>query len=97
MAKNLTETKIMQALDWAYEKSVNGTPGLDSAFELAEDYMKWNSSRVDKVKSLIRWQNTKAGISGFLSDSWKVFPQIAAILHREPSARITKELLVDRL
>lgn len=67
MAKNLTEIKIMQVLDWAYDKAVNGTPGLDSAFELAEDYMKGNGSRVDQVNSLIRWQNTKAGTSGFLT------------------------------
>lgn len=57
----------MQVLDWAYDKAVNGTPGLDSAFELAEDYMKGNGSRVDQVNSLIRWQNTKAGTSGFLT------------------------------
>lgn len=67
MAKNLTENKVMQALDWAYDKAVNGTPGLDSAFELADDYIKINGSRIEQVNSLIRWQNTKAGTSGFLT------------------------------
>ena len=57
----------MQALDWAYDKAVNGVAGLDSASELAADYMKQEGSRTDQVNSLIRWQNTKAGTSGFLS------------------------------
>lgn len=57
----------MQALDWAYDKAINGVSGLDSASELADSYMKTNSSPVDMANSLIRWQNTKAGTSGFLS------------------------------
>lgn len=67
MANKLTESKIMQALDWAYDKAVNGIPGLDSAQEMAQDYLEVEGSLVDKVNSLIRWQNTKAGTSGFLS------------------------------
>lgn len=57
----------MQALDWAYEKAVAGVPGLDSADEMAQDYLKGDGSLEDRVNSLIRWQNTKAGTSGFLS------------------------------
>jgi len=34
MANDLTHAKIMQALDWAYEKAVNGVAGLDSAEEM---------------------------------------------------------------
>ncbi|WP_229493994.1 hypothetical protein [Massilia arenae] len=40
MANELTQGKIMQALDWAYEKAVAGVPGLDSADEMAQDYLK---------------------------------------------------------
>jgi len=36
----ISQEKIEQALDWAYNKSVNGVVGLDSAYELAESYMK---------------------------------------------------------
>lgn len=61
----------MQALDWAYDKAVNGVSvkgvGMDSAQKLAEDYMKREGSRIDQANSLIRWQNTKAGTSGFLA------------------------------
>lgn len=57
----------MQALDWGYEKAVVGVPGLDSAIELADDYLSLSGSIIDKTNSLIRWQNTKAATSGFLS------------------------------
>ncbi len=67
MSKEITQSKIMSALDWAYEKAVNGVPGLDSAQELAESYMRNGNCRKGQVNSLIRWQNTKAGTSGFLS------------------------------
>ncbi|WP_421228134.1 EcsC family protein [Aeromonas jandaei] len=67
MSNELSESKVMQALDWAYDKAINGVSGLDSASELADSYMKTNSSQVDMVNSLIRWQNTKAGTSGFLT------------------------------
>ena len=67
MSNELTESKIMLALDWAYDKAVNGVAGLDSAMELASDYMKQQGSKKDQVNSLIRWQNTKAGTSGFLT------------------------------
>ncbi len=67
MAEKLTQGMIMQAVDWAYDKAVNGVPGLDSAYELADDYLKGEGELIDKVNSLIRWQNTKAGTSGFLT------------------------------
>lgn len=63
----LNENKIMQALDWAYEKAVDGIPGLDSASELARSYMSKDNNSIEQVNSLIRWQNTKAGTSGFLT------------------------------
>jgi len=63
----MTQGKIMQALDWAYDKAINGVPGLDSAEEMAATYLKGNGTLEEKVNSLIRWQNTKAGTSGFLS------------------------------
>ena len=67
MSEELSQNKIMQALDWAYEKAVNGVPGLDSASELAESYMNKGGALSEQSNSLIRWQNTKAGTSGFLT------------------------------
>lgn len=57
----------MQALDWTYQKAVTGAPGLDSAVELAESYMGEDRDITDSVNSLIRWQNTKAGSTGFIT------------------------------
>jgi hypothetical protein len=63
----LTETTITKALDFAYDKAVNGVKGLDSAQELAQSYMNSDDTLEEQVDSLIRWQNTKAGASGFLA------------------------------
>lgn len=64
---NSSEKIILLALDWAYDKAINGIVGLDSATELAEHYMKDGDNRVKQANKLIRWQNTKAGASGFIS------------------------------
>ncbi|WP_234974793.1 EcsC family protein [Variovorax paradoxus] len=57
----------MEVLEWGYEKAVNGIPGLDSAKELANDYAKQGGTPIEQANSLIRWQNAKAGTSGFLT------------------------------
>lgn len=67
MVNNLTESKIMEVLNWSYDKAVNGVVGLDSAYDLAENYKKTDDSLYNQVNSLIRWQNTKAGTSGFIT------------------------------
>lgn len=67
MGKELTESKIMQTLDWAYDKATNGLPGVDSASVMADSYIQNGNSKIEQANSLIRWQNTKAGTSGFIS------------------------------
>ena len=64
---SLSQEVILNALDWAYDKAVNGVRGLDSAQDMADDYLKGEGALIDKVNSLIRWQNTKAGTSGFIT------------------------------
>ncbi|MEI6236137.1 MAG: EcsC family protein [Planctomycetota bacterium] len=59
--------KVHAALNWAYDKVLVGIPGVDSAGEIASEYMKGAGTLIEKVNSLIRWQVTKAGTSGFLS------------------------------
>lgn len=63
----ITQEQISNALDWAYEKSVNGVAGLDSAVELAQSYQNGDDSLYEQANSLIRWQNTKAATSGFVT------------------------------
>ena len=67
MSEQISESKMMQVLDWAYDKAVEGVAGLDSASEMAQNYMNNVDSKIDQANSLIRWQNTKAGTSGFLT------------------------------
>ncbi|WP_261381489.1 EcsC family protein [Paenibacillus cremeus] len=66
MAK-LTQSVIMKSLDWAYDKAINGVPGLDSAEEMARDYLAKGTSVEESIKSLIKWQVSKSATSGFLS------------------------------
>ena len=63
----LTENKVGKLLDWAYEKSVNGLPGTDTAYELAENFMVKHGTTDKAIDSLVRWQNTKSATSGFLT------------------------------
>ncbi len=63
----LTQGKMMQLLDWSYEKALNGLPGTPDAFELANSYLSKHSSVEKSVDALIRMQNTKATTSGFLT------------------------------
>lgn len=67
MAGELTVGKIQQALEWAYDKAIDGIPGTGTAQELANDYLSSNDNALDAANSLIRWQNTKAATSGFVT------------------------------
>jgi len=67
MSKEITESKIQQILEFTYDKAINGIAGLDSAYELAENYKNENETLYEQINSLIRWQNAKAGTSGFIT------------------------------
>ncbi|MUJ26364.1 EcsC family protein [Aliivibrio fischeri] len=67
MSEVITQSKIMQLLDWSYDKAINGSVGLDSSIGLADSYKKSNNSLYEQVNSLIRWQNTKSATSGFVT------------------------------
>lgn len=63
----LNQGLIVKVLNWAYEKSLSGMGGIDSAIELAETYLKHKGTPEQQVDALIRWQITKAGASGFIT------------------------------
>lgn len=65
--EKLSQGVIMKTLDFCYDKAVNGISGFDSAYDMAENYMKVGTDKRSMANSLIRWQNTKAGTSGFLA------------------------------
>jgi hypothetical protein len=66
----LDATVVGKALDLAYDKAVDGipgVPGLESAEELARDYLDGAESLQDGVDTLIRYQVLKATTSGFVT------------------------------
>src|SRR5690625_6746391 len=68
MSKNLfTEENVIQVLDWAYDKALNGLPGNPTVYELADSYLTKHPSIEDAINSLIKWQNTKSATSGFVT------------------------------
>jgi hypothetical protein len=67
MKHPLDQTAIVQALDWAYGKVLEGLAGSDSAEQLALCYTRQAGTSVDHCNSLIRWQVAKASASGFLT------------------------------
>lgn len=62
----VTQEKMMQTLDWAYDKTLTGLPGQKDIHDLVNDYL----SKYDKetaIKKLINFQTTKAATSGFVT------------------------------
>lgn len=67
MGEIITQESAMKAMSWAYNKAVNGAIGLDSAYDLANDYKDGTGTMREKANKLIRYQNVKAGTSGFVT------------------------------
>lgn len=67
MDQKLDEGIIMKALDYAYDKAINGVPGLGTAYELAQEYMNNEEDVISNANSLIRWQIAKTSTSGFIT------------------------------
>ena len=72
--KEINEGVIMQALGWAYDKAINGVPGMSTAKDLAIEFLNEQTEGINEeeriynaANSLIRWQNTKAATTGFLT------------------------------
>lgn len=66
----LDATVVGKALDLAYDKAVEGVPGvpgLGSAEGLAEDYLNHPGPLEDRVDALVRVQVLKAATSGFVA------------------------------
>lgn len=72
MAKIKPHTKenkglIAKTLDWAYSKALGGLTGVDSAYELGNNFLQQKGTLEQQVDSLIKWQVTKAATSGFVT------------------------------
>lgn len=65
--EEITPSKVQKLLEWGYDSAINGLPKMSTAEELAESYLSKHSSTDKAINSLIRYQNTKAATSGFLT------------------------------
>ena len=55
----LNESKMMELLDWCYDKSVNGLPKMETAEELAEKYLHKHSNVDSVINEFVNWQTAK--------------------------------------
>ena len=68
MTNENEKSLFISFLEKGYDSIVQGDiPGMDSADELAKSYIKDNDNLIDAANALVRWQNTKCAIDGFLT------------------------------
>ena len=58
---------VIDLLEWAYARAVQGVPGLDGAEDWARDYAGRYATTDEAVARLIATQSGKAGIAGFVT------------------------------
>ena len=66
-SSQLTESKMMQVLEWGYEKAIQGLPGMESAEELAKRYLEKYDTVDEAIDTFINWQCAKCATSGFVT------------------------------
>ena len=75
----VTHNVMMKTLDWCYDKAINPPMGLSSANDLAEEYLNRDGTLEEKVNSFIRWQLSKAALSGAASGLGGIITAAVAI------------------
>jgi hypothetical protein len=63
----MAPSHLARALDWAYDRAIEGLPGLDSAYALAAARVVAEDDPEARVEHLIRQQLARAGAIGFLA------------------------------
>jgi uncharacterized protein (DUF697 family) len=71
--------KIGQAIGWAYERAIDGIPGISGAEGFADEYLRSHFDPEAAIDSLIQWQVIQAGTAGFLSGMGGAFTLPVAI------------------
>jgi len=59
--------KLLQCLEWVYERAINGIPGVDGVEDLAQSYSAQCRCADNAIDSLISWQIAKASTAGFIT------------------------------
>lgn len=68
MQKETAKSSQQKALDYVYEKAINGLPGFDTVEQLAKSYLDKHNNPVDAAKSLVNWHIAKCAASGFITN-----------------------------
>lgn len=65
--KTFSEKIILKTMNWVYDKSLHGVGKVQSAEELALEYIAGYTSKKKAVQKLIHHQELKAGSTGFIA------------------------------
>lgn len=63
----ITESNIIELLDWSYDKAINGLQGMETVEELAQNYLGKSRTVDEAIDKFIYWQTVKCATSGFLT------------------------------
>ena len=59
---------VSSALNWVYDKALNGVPGTDTVQEMVDSYLEGGKDAEEAIDELINWQIGKASAAGFVSN-----------------------------
>lgn len=59
--------KMLEVMDWAFEKANGNIPGLGTSHEMAEKYLQKYGSVNAAIDHLVNWQITSAATAGFVT------------------------------
>lgn len=61
-------SKMLQIMDWAFEKANGNVPGFGTSQEMAQKYLQKYGSVNKAIDKLINWQITSAATAGFVTN-----------------------------
>ena len=61
-------SKMLQVMDWAFEKAQGNIPGFGTSHEMAQRYLEENGTVSAAIDKLINWQITSAATTGFVTN-----------------------------
>lgn len=66
-SQEISQEALLKTLDWAYSKTIEGIPGQQTLDEFVEDYLSKSSDKDEAIDKIIKFQTTKAAVSGFVT------------------------------
>lgn len=66
-SQEISQEALLKTLDWACSKTIEGIPGQQTLDEFVEDYLSKSSDKDEAIDKIIKFQTTKAAVSGFVT------------------------------